>query len=395
MNKLKDIKQEYDALFNNRAIGIISVNHLGSIVTINPFALGQFGYSNELELIGKPLEVLIPSRFRDKHKSHTAHYHKNKPTGRTMGIGLDLFAVRKDGREFPVEISLSPYKATDGDYIIAFISDISVRKESEKALMELNTQLENKVIERTQSLTDALEKEKELNELKTRFLSMASHEFRTPLSTILSSSFLASKYTQTEEQPQRLKHHNRIVSSVNMLTDTLNDFLQIGKIEEGKMTPRYADIDIFESTKSLINEIQAILKVGQHLTYTHIGEAFVVLDHSMLKHIMMNLLSNAIKFSPDGAEIELTTELKEDEFIVSVKDSGIGISREDQQHLFGRFFRGANVSNIQGTGLGLHIVARYVELMDGKIDCKSELDKGTEFIVTFKIKKDDENNIAD
>ncbi len=387
MNKLKDFKQEYDALFNNRAIGIISVNHRGEIISINSFALGQFGYEDEREILGKALEILIPDRFRDRHKKHTAHYHTHKPTGRAMGIGLDLFAVRKDGREFPVEISLSPYKAIDGDYIIAFISDITIRKESEMALKELNIELEYKVMERTQSLTDALEKEKELNELKTRFLAMASHEFKTPLSTILSSSFLASKYNQTEEQPQRLKHHNRIVSSVNMLTDTLNDFLQIGQIEEGKMVPRYLDVDIFETTKALINEIQALLKVGQHLTYTHIGEAFVISDHSMLKHIMMNLLSNAIKFSPDGSEIELTTELRKDEFLVAVKDCGLGISTEDQQHLFERFFRGANVSNIQGTGLGLNIVAKYAELMNGTVVCKSELDKGTEFIVTFKIQE--------
>jgi PAS domain S-box-containing protein len=235
-----------------------------------------------------------------------------------------------------------------------------------------------------ESLKKALEKERELSELKSRFLSMASHEFRTPLSTILSSSYLLMKYVKTEEQTKRERHLERIISSVNMLTDILNDFLSIGKIEEGKISVRPEEINIPEFTESIVCEIHQILKKEQELLYDHSGIAVVTLDKGLLKHIVLNLLSNAIKFSDEGTVIKIQTVNQSGSLILSIKDNGIGISKEDQKHLFERFFRGENVSHIEGTGLGLHIVSRYAELMNGKIKCNSELGKGTEFIVTFK-----------
>ena len=235
-----------------------------------------------------------------------------------------------------------------------------------------------------ESLKKALEKERELSELKSRFLSMASHEFRTPLSTILSSSYLLMKYVKTEEQSKRDKHLERIISSVNMLTDILNDFLSIGKIEEGKISVRPEEINIRQFMEGIVNEIRIILKKGQDLAYEHTGSDQVILDRGLLKHIVLNLLSNAIKFSEENSEIKVKTVKKNQSFILSVKDEGVGISREDQKHLFERFFRGANVSHIQGTGLGLHIVSRYAELLNGKVKCESESGKGTEFTVVFK-----------
>ncbi len=135
----------------------------------------------------------------------------------------------------------------------------------------MNAELEKKVEERTLSLTQALEKEKELNELKSRFVSMASHEFRTPLSTILSSAYLVSKYTTTEDQPRRDKHIQRIVSSVDMLTETLNDFLSVGKIEEGKIQVRFADFDVHALISELVSEMNMALKKDQELQYVHSG----------------------------------------------------------------------------------------------------------------------------
>lgn len=378
---------QFEALFNNAAIGIIMVDSTGTIILMNDFAVSKFGYASQNELLDKKIEVLIPTRYKQKHETHRDNYNKANPHNRPMGMGMDLFGKRKDGSEFPVEVSLSTYETTDGKVAIAFVSDITIRKKSEDALVRLNAELEEKVKERTKSLEEALEKEKELNELKSRFVTMASHEFRTPLSTILSSVYLVSKYTQTEEQPKRDKHTQRIISSVNLLTDILNDFLSVGKIEEGKVQVRMQDVVVDELLGGYLNEMTAIIKEGQRIDYVHTGSSKAVLDPALLHHIIMNLVSNAIKFSPERTTIQISTIRDDEKLVLSVKDTGIGIAAEDQQHLFQRFFRGTNVSNIQGTGLGLHIVAKYAELMGGDISCHSEINKGTEFTITFKQNK--------
>jgi signal transduction histidine kinase len=235
-----------------------------------------------------------------------------------------------------------------------------------------------------QDLQEALEREKELGELKSRFVSMASHEFRTPLSTILSSSYLIEKYTGSNEQDKREKHVQRIVSSVNMLSDILNDFLSVGKIEEGKLQVRLTEFNIEDLVTEVIDEMKSSFKTGQKISYQHQGGRQVILDASFMKHIIMNLLSNASKFSGEGSLIEVNTMAQHCQLTFSIKDHGMGISKDDQAHLMERFFRGTNAANIQGTGLGLHIVAKYAELMNGVVQCHSELEKGTEFIISFK-----------
>lgn len=379
-------KYEFEEVFNNATVGIIIVNHEGTILLINQFAQIQFGYTQE-ELIGKKIEVLIPPRFKKQHQQNRDNYHNQNPHSRPMGIGMDLFGIKKGGIEFPVEISLSTYVNNEGRFSIAFINDITIRKQSELALMQLNTDLEKKVKERTQSLEEALATERELNELKSRFVSMASHEFRTPLSTILSSIYLVSQYQKTEDQPKREKHVQRIIASVNGLNDILNDFLSVGKIEENKIQVRLQDVQLKETTQTLLEELKAILKKGQQIEYKHTGEEQLSFDPSLLRNILMNLVSNAIKFSPEKTIIQIETALSDTKMKLKVTDAGIGISEEDQHHLFQRFFRGTNASNIQGTGLGLHIVAKYAELLNGQINFKSELNKGTCFTLTFNLKK--------
>lgn len=374
------------ALFNNDAIGIIAANKKGEIILINSFALKKFGYADEKELLGKKIEVLIPTRFHKRHIGHREHYVEDNEHSRPMGSGMDLFGIKKDGSEFPVEVSLSPIQYENENAVIAFISDITIRKESETALINLNAELEQKINDRTQSLMDALEKEKELNELKSRFVSMASHEFRTPLSTILSSAYLVSQYTSTDDQPRRDKHLQRIISSVNLLTDILNDFLSVGKIEEGKISVRFTMTNIPHLVNEMLGEIRPILKNGQQLLYTHTGAKDAVMDMTLLKHIIINLVSNAIKFSPENGNINITTTIDGNILTLSVKDDGIGISKEDMVHLFERFYRGTNAINIQGTGLGLNIVSKYAELMNGNITCDSELNKGTRFTIVFDLK---------
>ncbi|MGO4292169.1 PAS domain-containing sensor histidine kinase [Chitinophaga sp. RAB17] len=392
--------ERFGALFDFASIGILVANKQGEIVLINDFALQQFGYNREM-LLGKKVEILIPQRVHQRHIGHRERYNAD-PQSRPMGIGLDLYAVRKDGTEFPVEISLSHYSNEEGNFVIAYISNITERKKAEERVEKLYNELEEMVEDRTMQLRKALEeleaskeeltialgKEKELGDLKSRFVSMASHEFRTPLSTILSSAFLVKHYDTDQDQPIRNKHLQRIVNNVSLLTDTLNDFLSVGKIEEGKIQVRSAEFEIEEHFNTIIQEMQGIVKDNQIIKYKHTGEKNLVLDPSLIKHIVMNLLGNAIKFSKSGSLIEIETHKKEDEFTLLVKDNGIGMSEEDQEHLFERFYRGANVSNIQGTGLGLHIVHRYSEMMNGNILCTSELNKGTTFTIIFPIDKE-------
>ncbi len=388
----------YEALFNHASMGILVVNSNGIILSVNPFALNLFCYTAD-EIIDKPIEILIPNRFHHRHVDHRENYTHN-PKSRLMGLGMALFGSKKNGNEFPVEVSLGTYEKDGDKNIIAFISDNSSRKNAEAEIIKLNDELEATVAQRTKQLTDAmhqLEKskeellrslanEKELSELKSRFVSMASHEFRTPLSTVLSSSYLIEKYVKEEDQPKREKHLQRIVSSVNMLTDILNDFLSVGKIEEGKIPVRISYFNIKSHISDVIEEIRNNLKPDQQIKYTHKGETEVELDSSLMTHIIMNLVSNASKFSAEGNFIEVETTGTEQQLILRVKDNGIGISKEDQKHLWERFFRGANVANIKGTGLGLHIISKYAELMNGTIACNSELEKGSEFILTFNKK---------
>jgi PAS domain S-box-containing protein len=372
----------FQALFNNAAIGIIMVNASGVIELTNHFAETQFGYTAD-ELKGKKIEALIPQRYKERHEKHRDDFHRYNPHSRPMGMGMSLSGQRKDGSEFPVEVSLSVFKTEEAEYAIAFVSDITVRKQSEDALVKLNSELEQIVLERTRSLEDALEKEKDLGELKSRFVSMASHQFRTPLSTVLSSAYLISQYKESADQAKRDRHIERITSSVNLLNDILNDFLSVGKIEEGHIQVRYTEIPIATWMENVLTELKGIAKPGQELRYAHDGGETVLLDPALFKQIVQNLVANAIKFSPENEPLDIQTSRTANGFSLTVADLGIGISEEDQRQLFQRFFRGTNATNIQGTGLGLHIVAKFAELMSGSVEVKSTLGKGTIFIVSF------------
>ena len=408
--KNNDIK--FEALFNSASMAIIVVDKQGVIVMANDYANNLFAYVNE-SMVGEVLEKLIPQRYHHKHVGYRDHYI-DQPKARTMGLGMTLSAQKKDGSEFPVEISLGHFKTGEEQFAIAYIADISKRKLNEEKIIrqqaememvneemkKLNANLEATVDIRTnelqttlnalktskEELTLSLEKEKEVNDLKSRFVSMASHEFRTPISTILSSISLLSKYITTEEQHKRDKHIDRIKSSVKTLTDILNEFLSLGKIEEGKVDVKSEEFDLPTFINELINEMSVLLKTGQTFKYNHEGAINTYTDSSLLKHVMINLISNAIKFSPESSILLIETDVSEDTTTIKITDKGIGIPAADQVHLFERFFRATNVTNIQGTGLGLHIVGRYVEILKGTIQYNSEYEKGSTFEIQLPTK---------
>ncbi len=309
----------------------------------------------------------------------------------------------KDGTVYWVDTTIVPFLNDKGKpyQYVAIRADITQRKQAEDEIRRMNEELEKKIQDRTlmlretliqleaskNELTEALEKEKELSELKTRFVSTVSHEFRTPLATVLSSASLLAKYTKTEEQDKRDRHVLRIKDAVKHLNTMLEDLLSLNKLEEGLIATRQDTVNCRQFMNDFVADMKELLQPGQHIIYNHAGATEAFTDKNLCKNILLNLVSNAIKFSPEGAAIEINTNNKGNELILAVKDHGIGISHEDQQHLFERFFRARNAQNIQGTGLGLHIVTKYLELLNGKIELQSAENEGTTFTVTIPLPK--------
>ncbi|RPE12725.1 sensor histidine kinase [Chitinophaga lutea] len=266
-----------------------------------------------------------------------------------------------------------------------------------RTMQELNQALEREVEKRTANLElalshlassqaelkDALEKEKELNEIKSRFVSMASHEFRTPLSAILSSAALIGKYPALEDQPRREKHVFKIREAVIHLNELLEDFLSLGRIEEGKIHVHPEKISLHSFAIETVEEVQGLLKSGQVLHPEVDKTLEVISDKRLLKHIFVNLLTNASKFSPADTAIEWKLWQENGQINAIVTDHGMGIPEEDKAYLFSSFFRARNVTNIQGTGLGLHIVKRYVDMLHGEISVESSLGRGTSIFIHF------------
>ncbi|MBA4848886.1 PAS domain-containing sensor histidine kinase [Emticicia sp. BO119] len=393
-----DILHQSEAIFLFATEGILIADKQGKIVRVNPSGAEMFGYEPE-ELADLMIEDLIPNRFRQMHTAHRMNFNEH-PHARSMGSGMDLYAKRKDGSEFPVEISLSPYQNSKGAYVIAFVIDISIRKIAENKLVSYKNELEVEVEERTLVLKEAIQKlektkdeldralkrEQEVNLMKSRFITIASHEFRTPLATVLSSLSLVEKYGDLDENEKRDKHIHRIKSSVRNLTEILNDFLSLNKLEEGKVVVTPESFAINELVDEIGQQMQGIAKKGQRIDCIceALNDSYEVrLDAKLIKNIVINLISNAIKFSPENSSIQIKGLLTDSQVIISIKDEGIGIPEAEKKHVFERFYRMSNAEAIQGTGLGLSIVNQYVLLLKGKIDFTSEVNKGTEFIITL------------
>ena len=279
-------------------------------------------------------------------------------------------------------------KKLDGTCFTArLVSKLSMDKSSvQTVVLDVTTQIEieQKVKERTLELTNSLNREKELNEMKTRFVSYASHELRTPLSCILSSLSLIEMYKKTSQQENRAKHFKQISSSVNDLKNIMDEFLAMALLEKtdiGKEITWFNLPDLFES---IIEEVSGITNAKQqNIEYLHEGDILIHSSEKILKNILLNLFSNASKYSHSGSSIHLFSSVINSRVTFSVKDHGIGIPQDDQKKLFSDFFRASNVEGIQGTGLGLNIVKKYVELLGGNISFISEVGEGTTFTVEF------------
>ena len=264
-------------------------------------------------------------------------------------------------------------------------------------LRSSNAELEQKVGDRTHALLVTLKQleqhsrklalaltaEQELGELKSRFVSMASHEFRTPLTVVLTSVELIADYATTAQQSQRLKHVQRIRGAVTNLNNILEEFLSVGRIEEGKIEAHPANLDLATLVAETGADVRALLKTGQRIDWQVQCPNPMWLDASLLRKILVNLLSNALKYSDEGAVVTVSASCNDHQLTLIVRDQGVGISEQDQAHLFERFFRARTVSTIQGTGLGLYIIARYLELMGGTIDLHSVLAHGTTVTLTL------------
>ena len=386
------------AIIQNAIDGIITIDENGLIELINPAACTLFDYQSD-EVIGNNISMLMPQPDKDAHDNYIFRHQK---TGRAniIGIGREVVGLRKDGSIFPFRLGLSEVQFSGRKIYTGFIHDLSKEKEAERRLKEYASHLEELVEERTLSLKEtvkaledakeglsqSLEKEKELGQLKSRFVSMASHEFRTPLTSVKLSASLIEKYAEPLASPNISKHVHKIKHAVNSLTIILNDFLSLEKLEAGKEEVAYDTFDLVKFSEEIAEEMQVMAKQNQNIIYQHTGtKSTVKLDEKLLKNCINNLITNAIKYSGENTFIDFTTEINEQHCVITVKDNGIGIPEADQKHLFEAFFRAHNTGTIPGTGLGLNIVTRYAGLMNGKVEFKSVINQGTLFTISFPL----------
>lgn len=384
------------AIIENAIDGIITIDDKGIIEHVNPAALKLFGFESQ-ELVGRNVSVLMPQPDKAQHDTYIKNYHDTGKK-RIIGIGREVIGQRKDGSTFPFRLGVSEVKFSDRKIYTGFIHDLSKLKEDEARIKSYTEELEDKIRDRTRDLVKLVAelesakehvnalfiKEKELNQLKTRFVSMASHEFRTPLSSIQLSATLIDKYTPKQDTENIEKHTGKIKNAVGNLTTILNDFLSLEKLEAGKVEVNPTWFNIVSFSEEIVEEMQLISKQDQHIIYEHQGvSAQVYLDINLLKNSIINLISNAVKYSGENTMIQFNSILKDDELIIEIKDNGIGIPETDLHNLFEPFFRAHNTGSIPGTGLGLNIVKRYASLMNGTVSCESAQNIGTTFLLKF------------
>ena len=359
----KLMEARFRDLLESTPDGIVMANPTGHIVIANSQAERLFGYA-EGELRGRSVDELLPERYRKAHVGHRSNYFL-QPRKRAMGSGLDLSGLRKDGSEFPIEISLSPLRTEESAFVMSAIRDISERKRFEKALQEKNLELAN------------------ANQAKDRFLAGMSHELRTPLNAIIGFTGTLLMKLPGPLNDEQQKQLTTVQSSARHLLTLINDLLDVSKIAAGKVELNLEPVD----SRSVLDEVAATLQpqaTSKGLALTVHGEQRCVMirtDRRALSQIVLNLVSNALKFTEHGHVRLILVQGLDGTSTIHVEDTGIGIPAEDQDKLFGAFSRVRNErpDAPEGTGLGLHLSQKLAELLGGKIVFQSESGKGSTF----------------
>lgn len=376
----KEIKLK--SIFPNTIIGLIILNEQGEIENINNRALELLGYEND-QLLDTHFSNLVIESDKDKLSSYFSSVNDLNGVN-TIEIQIKM----SSNGTIPIELELI-FPDSDGQkQYIGIILDSVKRKRIEKEIEDLK--------DAKMQISKRLKEEVELNELKSRFVAIASHEFRTPLAGVLSSLQLIKRYVDAEEdrwselinKSKIETHFDKIEESVLNLNHILNDFLSLGKIDENKITCNYEWFNLSSFLYSICQELESLCRSGQKIECKHFGDnKEVFLDKHILRNIINNLVSNAIKYSPENKTIELTSRIDESYLTIDVKDKGIGIPIAEHKNIFRRFFRAGNVINHEGTGLGLSIVKKYSELMNGSITFESQENQGTTFFIKFPLNK--------
>lgn len=404
----EELLKRLNAVIETAIDGIVMINSHGIIESVNQATIGLFGYQRS-ELLGKNVSILMNSDHRDQH-NHYIHNYETTGEAKIIGKDREVFARKKDGTVFPIRIAVSQFVVDENKYYTGIIHDLSDVWEAREEILKLNKKLEERVVERTNSLESVVNKllstnvnlerevqerkaveqkllasevqlknllsqEKNLNELKTRFLTMASHEFRTPLTSIKSSAGLIRKYKDGEGQLRRERHVSRIFKAVDHLTQVLEDFLYLGRLEEGHIELRYASMELMELLEEVHQDLETLIGPDRKVVINLCPKIELYSDKKILKHILLNVMSNALKYSKQDIQVSI----QEDELGVqiTIEDKGIGIPEAELKHLFDRFYRADNALNIEGTGLGLHIVKQYLDLLEGRVEIRSVVDQGT------------------
>jgi PAS domain S-box-containing protein len=385
------------------SIGIILLDAQQHIIEANQSAERMFGYKIK-ELNQLHLQVL----FSDANTIQLENQLKvflNQGVKEKKEKSLSIYGIHKSKSMFPVEVSLNIFKLCNKEYIMALITDISTRKEQEVRLSKLNAEFEQKIILRTKELNEtisqlehenmlrvdaekdiniAFRRERELNKLKTNFLSLVSHEFKTPLSGILTSIILLGKYNLAEQQEKRDKHIKIITDKVQYLNNILNDFLSLEKLETGNINYNLSTFKLGKVIKEVISNATILLKEGQTIDYSnHIDEISLFQDEKIIELTLSNLINNAIKYSSENSVIAIKVRQDIEITTLEIIDDGIGIPKIDQKNIFNRYFRAENAILTEGTGIGLNISKTHIENLGGSINFESAENKGTTFTISI------------
>jgi PAS domain S-box-containing protein len=375
LNHGKILEARYRGLLESVPDAIVMVNNTGRIILVNGQAEELFGYT-KAELLGKPIEILLPQRFREGHVGHRTQYFV-EPKTRTMGAGLELFACRQDGTEFPVEICLSPLRTEEGTFAMSAIRDIADRKKLQEELRKTNEELQ----QQNQSAQQA-------NRLKSEFLANMSHELRTPLNGIIGFAEIMHDEKVGPISPDHKEYLHDILTSARHLLQLINDVLDLSKVESGKFEFLFEKTDpviLVGEVRDIVRTLAAKKRIKLQ-TEIHPSLSTIEADARSLKQILYNYVSNALKFTPEEGEVKVSIMPEEgDSFRIEVADTGVGIRSEDLHRLFMEFQQLDTSSSEQyaGTGLGLALTKRIVEAHGGHVGVKSTPGKGSIFCATM------------